>query len=57
MSRDFITDTEILERTGGDVLFLDSLDRKPETQKYANLLRDREAVEAVLAGRLNHEQR
>lgn len=50
-----ITDEEILERTNGDVLFVDMLDRKIETQKISINGRDRAAVETALA--LNHEQR
>lgn len=47
----FITDEEILARTNDDLLFLDGLDRNPATQKFANLSRDREAVEAAMRAR------
>jgi microcystin degradation protein MlrC len=53
-----ITDDELRARYGDDAeLLIDALDRKVETQKFANFSRDREAVEAALAARLNHEQR
>lgn len=48
----WITDDEI------DALFRDGLDRIPAAQKPDGKdVRDRAAVEAALAGRLNHEQR
>jgi hypothetical protein len=52
----YITDDELRER-GVSELEIDDFDRHPETQKFANFSRDREAVEAALAARLNHEQR
>jgi microcystin degradation protein MlrC len=53
-----ITDDELRARYGDAAeLLIDALDRKVETQKFANFSRDREAVEAALAARLNHEQR
>ena len=48
----FITDDELRARYGDAAeLLIDALDRKVETQKFANFSRDREAVEAVLRTR------
>lgn len=53
----FITDDELRSRYGDAAeLLIDALDRRVETQKFANFSRDREAVELVIAERaLNHE--
>jgi hypothetical protein len=45
----FITDDELRARYGDEAeLLIDALDRKVETQKFANFSRDREAVEAAI---------
>jgi hypothetical protein len=52
MIRPFITDDELRARYGYDAeLLIDALDRKVETQKFANFSRDREAVEAAIKDR------
>lgn len=48
----FITDDELRARYGDDAeLLIDAMDRKVETQKFANFSRDREAVEAAIEER------
>lgn len=48
----FVTDDELRARYGDAAeLLIDALDRKVETQKFANFSRDREAVEAAIKDR------
>jgi microcystin degradation protein MlrC len=50
----FITDDELRARYGDEAeLLIDALDRKVETQKFANFSRDREAVEAAIRAKMD----